>query len=474
MRSQRVRFLGFGFALVAVAASVTVGENGVAAQTEDGGVTTRQIPGGGTATFRSAELGPDVLANPEIREQESDEGADPFAGRIVDRTHSRQARPGDAGGSSGRNDDDVRLKASFDGLNHRQQRLANGGNQFSIEPPDQGLCVGNGTVMEAVNDVARAYDSSGNPLSGVVDLNTFFGYKPAVQRTTPPVYGPFVTDPSCFFDVSTQRWFLDVLTLDVDPSTGDFLGPNHIDLAVSKTSDPTGDWMIYRIPVQDDGTDGTPNHGCSEGPCIGDYPHIGADHNGIYITTNEYSLFGPEFHGAQVYAMSKLALVYLRDPIDIVQYDTHGLDNGNSGFTLAPSTSPGGAASTEAGGTEYFLSSNAADEAHGDGTTAGPGSSQQVLVWALTNTSSLYYGGRPVLSQTAVGVNRYATAPKADQKPGSQPLRECLNDPTCATVLLGDADPYAPEATAPLDSNDTRMLQVTYADGRLWGAVDTR
>src|SRR5207248_4911984 len=34
------------------------------------------------------------------------------------------------------------LLASFDGINHRDQRTTNGGNQFSLEPPDQGLCVG--------------------------------------------------------------------------------------------------------------------------------------------------------------------------------------------------------------------------------------------------------------------------------------------------------------------------------------------
>src|SRR4029078_8882674 len=197
---------------------------------------------------------------------------------------------------------------------------------------------------------------------------------------------------------------LDVLTLDVDPATGDFLGTNHIDIAVSNTSDPTGNWTIYRIPVQDDGTDGTPNHGCSQGPCIGDYPHIGADRTGIYITTNEYSLFGPEVHGAQVYAFSKQQLVNLTPSLRVVQYDTNGLDAGNSGFTLAPSTSPRGAASNEAGGTEYFLSSHAADEAHGDGTAGGPGASKQVLVWALTNTSSLDNGGIPGLSHTIVRV----------------------------------------------------------------------
>ena len=49
------------------------------------------------------------------------------------------------------------LALSFRGLNHRDQRLANGGNQFSLEPPDQGLCVGNGFTVEVVNSVLRVW-----------------------------------------------------------------------------------------------------------------------------------------------------------------------------------------------------------------------------------------------------------------------------------------------------------------------------
>src|SRR5207248_3961023 len=63
--------------------------------------------------------------------------------------------------------------------------------------------------------------------------------------------------------------------------------------------------------------------------------------------------------------------------------------------------------------------------------------------------------------------------PKANQKPGSVPLADCLNLPACATVVLGAPDPFVPEVESPLDSNDTRMQQVTYADGKLYGALDT-
>jgi hypothetical protein len=53
------------------------------------------------------------------------------------------------------------LDRSFEGLNFFDQRFANNGNQFSIEPPDQGLCVGNGFVLETINDVLQVYSTGG-------------------------------------------------------------------------------------------------------------------------------------------------------------------------------------------------------------------------------------------------------------------------------------------------------------------------
>src|SRR5437667_7434290 len=218
--------------------------------------------------------------------------------------------------------------------------------------------------MESVNDVLNVYDTSGHSLLGVTDLNTFYGYPAAINRTT-GVRGPFVTDPSCYYDPDTQRWFQVVLTLDTF-ANGAYTGANHIDIAVSRTSNPTGLWTIYRVPAQDDGTAGTPNHGCSSGPgsdkatnphaCLGDYPHIGADAHGFYVTTNEYSFFGPEFKSANIYAFSKADLAASAATVKMQQFDTEGLDNGNPGFTLWPASSP---AAVYASNTEYFLSSNA-------------------------------------------------------------------------------------------------------------------
>lgn len=436
---------------------------------------TRQISAAGTTSPLSAPLASDAgLQDPEFAGGEAEADTAAAASGIVDRSLSTHPGRAPAHSNSSRPKSNPTLGTTFEGLNFRQQRLANGGNQFSVEPPDQGLCAGNGYVLESTNDVLRIFDTAGNAVTGVVDLNTFYGYPAAINRTT-GARGPFVTDPSCYYDQATQRWFHVVLTLEVNPSGGAFLGQNFLDIAVSASADPTGAWTVYHLDVSDNGQNGTPDHHCAGGWCLGDYPHIGADAHGFYITTNEYPFFADGFHGAQLYALSKSALASGASSIAVTQIDTANSFGANPGFTVWPATSPGlNSFALGQGGTEYFLSSDAAEEAHvGDGSYTG--TSTDLLVWALTNTSSLDSATPSLgLSTRTLTVGAYGIPPKADQKSGPAPLRECLNDSNCATnVILGAPDPYAPEPLSPLDSNDTRMQQVTYANGKLWGALDT-
>jgi hypothetical protein len=465
--------------------------------------STREIPVSGTTSFSAPSGADNGLAQPELGPVQSASGsaAASSGGNGVNRSRSIEHSAPDVStvpvtaGQGVSTSGPLSVLSTFDGLNHRQQRRANGGNQFSLEPPDQGLCVGNGMVMEIINDVMRVYAPDGTALKNITALNPFFGYAPSIIRGNPNVFGPFATDPSCYYDKDTNRWFADMLTIDVfaqdDPahniSGGDFIGTNHLDIAVSNTSSPLGSWTIYRVPVQDDGTAGTPNHGCTgiapygqrttptnPNACLGDYPHIGADANGIYITTNEYSFFGNDFHGAQIYAFSKTALASLAPTVTVTQIDTHGADNGNSGFTIWPATAPAGMNSHANGGTEYFMSSNAADEAHGNGVAVGPRRSNQLLVWSLTNTSSLASKSAMTLSHKTLDVGLYVVPARSEQKTGETPLIDCLNKKSCATgFLLGVPDPLAPEHEYALDSNDTRMQQVVFAAGKLWAALDT-
>ena len=481
---MRARLLVLFVSVGALAAAILAVSPAGARSTAGG----RSIAASGLTSPQGGFLGSDTagVQNPEfVGESEGDEGPTAFGGTIVNRSFSKHGVSGASTKSAGKAKSNPTQNLTFAGLNHRQQRLANGGNQFSLEPPDQGLCVGNGYVLETVNDVLRVFDTAGNALVAPIDQNTFYGYPAAINRTT-GVRGPFITDPSCLFDQQTQRWFHVVLTLDVDPATGGFLGSNHLDIAVSQTASPLGAWTIYRLPVQDDGTDGTPDHGCpanndgtGHGPCLGDYPHIGADANGFYITTNEYAFF-PAFvyMGAQVYAFSKAALAANASSVTVTQLDTsHDGVGGKPGFTLWPAQSPAGQFATDNGGTEYLMSSDAGDEAQcdsGEPCEAGTGTSTNLLVWKLTNTSSLNTASpAPSLSKNVLTVGQYGIPPKSNQKPGDFPLGQCLNDDPCATFLNGAPDPFKPEVISHLDSNDTRMQQTWFANGKLWGALDT-
>jgi len=491
MTYRRLGLPIFALAASIVAASVAIVP--AAGASGGGNGVTRQVSSSGSTSYSPTPTGADTgIQHPELGPGLSDGGspAGSHNNNGVNRSRSIEHSAPDVttapitAGVGVSSTGPLAVLSTFNGLNHRQQRLANGGNQFSLEPPDQGLCAGNGFVMEIINDVMRVYSPDGSPLKGVEDLNTFFGYPAQFNRTT-GVVGPIVTDPSCFYDQPTKRWFAIVLTLDVFAS-GDFTGANHIDLAVSHSDDPTGVWTIYRVQVQDDGKNGTPNHGCTgiapygqltkptyPNACIGDYPHLGADANGIYVTTNEYSLFGNDFHAAQVYAFSKMRLASLASSVGVTQFDTIGKDNGNSGFTIWPAVAPAGANSTANGGTEYFLSSNAADEAHGNGVAVGPRRSTQLLVWSLAHTSSLASTPNLSLSHSTLAVGLYVVPARSEQKVGDTPLSDCLNKKSCATNVFGAPDPFAPEHEYPVDSNDTRMQQVVFANGRLWGALDT-
>jgi hypothetical protein len=413
------------------------------------------VPAAGTTNLAKA-AGPEGTDGVQWPEFPGGVGSDAAP---VDRSLTPGTAIGPVTTSDRRAKSNPELQLSFSGINHRQQRLANGGNQFSLEPPDQGLCVGNGYVLETVNDALRVFDAAGNALTPTIALNAFYGYKPAINRATGE-QGPFITDPSCLYDAATNRWFHVVVTLEVDPTTGDFLGPNHLDLAVSKTGDPTGSWTIYRVPVENDCVNP------ANTPCLGDFPHIGADAYGFYITTNSYPFFTNGFDAAWIYAFSKAQLAAGASAVTMAKLATGGADNGNPGFGLMPATSPGTQFASALNGTEYFLSSNAAEEANGNGT------SSRILVWALTNTASL--NGKPALqlSHQSLGVGTYAAPPHARQKAGDFPLGQCLNIPQCSKTFVGFVDHFN-EVEGGLDSSDTRMLTTTYANGKLWGALDT-
>ena len=220
------------------------------------------------------------------------------------------------------------------GLTQRDQRVADGGNQFSLTPPDQALCASPTNVVEAVNNAITTFNSSGASTSGVTALNRFFGFSHEFDRTqSPPVASPHqVGDPSCVYDSGTERFYLTVYDLASD-SSGSPKGPSAIDIAVSPDGTGGGTWSVYSLDTTDPS-----GVGC---PCFSDYPHLATDGVALYITSNEFSTLGSSFNGAQVFALPKAPLVHGDSAIPMAHVSTTN-DGAGRGFTLAPVVSTGG------------------------------------------------------------------------------------------------------------------------------------
>ena len=353
------------------------------------------------------------------------------------------------------------------------------GTNGGLEPPDQALCVGNGYVMEGVNTAYKVFTTSGAPVTPAVPITQFFKINPAGSVTA----ASFVSDPRCVYDPVSKRFF--ALTLQADEATGPSQIPftrSHTYFAVSKTSDPSGDWFIYSMDITDDGLMGTPLH--TSCPCIDDQPLMGLDKYGLYISSNEYSnseiipvplppqvggpvntIFGtlPDYRNgqAQVYGLSK-ALLIGGTAAPIQAFDTANVplpaeDQGKTPISvwssLQPATSPpGDTTPTPVGGAEYFMSQM---DFQGLGD-------HRIAVWAMTNTSSLSTATPAVqLKHTILNTLNPAdtyTAPSygVDQKNGPHPLGDACGCPL-----------------EQLNANDDRMNAVMLTNGALWGAVNT-
>jgi hypothetical protein len=326
--------------------------------------------------------------------------------------------------------------STFEGLNHFDSRYSGDGNAYSGEPPDQGLCVGNGYAMEIVNSVVQVYSTGGvaqidgNPYFDGTEpvgltLNEFYGVDPAITRPAPYTFGLFMFDVSCLYDGAANRWIATSSALSQDATTGAFDGPAYTFVNVSTSGDPLGTWNTYVIDNTNNGTDNgfgvTPDHRCSSGFCFGDYPQTGIDAHGFYVSTNEFDNLGAgEFHGGQLYAFSKADLYAGASAPSMVYLENIMSDTVNDvSYTLQPVNATPDQWDTANGGTMYF------------GMSVSPftnsGAAKRMALYALTNTSSL--DGTPdlMLSETSVATEKYVVPWYARQQPGPTPLLRCIN-----------------------------------------------
>ena len=321
----------------------------------------------------------------------------------------------DAGVDPGHDSGPGGILHNFVGLNSVDSFNANG---FILEPPDQGLCIGNllgqKVVAEVINDVVAFYTPGGTIIAGPANLNVLFA--------EPPTEG--ISDPRCVFDTSTQTFFFTALA--IAPTANGL--PTHDDLLVLRSN---GIASVYRA----DTTFATDTAG--QCPCFGDQPKIGIDPYNIYISTDEFG--GPNQSletGAAVIVFAKSDLVQGLLVVHTAEYLNLTL-NGIGVTALQPAITIGSARQ------EFFLNSFPyLDEAQ-----LQPNPLSHTLgLWALFNPGEVSSGQVPTLSATLITSEAYAFPVPALSTNGS----------SLATF-----------------TNDSRMQQVEYINGHLLGALDS-
>jgi hypothetical protein len=333
--------------------------------------------------------------------------------------------------------------SGFKGLDALDSAIGNGLNvnapiaKFGIEPPDQGLCVGNGTVIEMTNLEYREFSTSGTP-GATVNLATLFG----VLSTD------FLSDPKCYYDPPTNTFFMTATDL-TDMTNQSFLLVGVM---------PAGSSMVttYEIETTNNGANGTPNDsGC---PCFGDQPLLGADANAIVVSANEFSQpkSGVSFNGSEIYLISKSDLIAsVTTPSVIVRGFLFGplIPLAEAiGISMQPAASPDGAFDTANGGTEFLMNSL-------DFRGAGD---NRLAVWAIINTCQL--ASSPCADLLAIQLPPPILHVHTYRNPFSANQR-------AATTMIPYGNATSNLTVEQIDANDDRLGQLVYANGKLYAAL---
>ncbi len=173
----------------------------------------------------------------------------------------------------------------FDSGNFVTNQINTSGALFI--PPDSMAAAGPSHVV-AVTNVSILFHTKDGTITFNDTLRNFFN---AVAPLT------FTFDPRVLYDHFEERWV--VFTAEqTDTASGDPANTARVFVAVSDDSDPNGSWTQAQINVLQniDGKD-----------TWADFPAVGYDDEGIYITTNQFGFFslGATYHGVRLWVLDK-------------------------------------------------------------------------------------------------------------------------------------------------------------------------
>jgi hypothetical protein len=361
-----------------------------------------------------------------------------------------------------------------------------------IEPPDQGLCAGNGYVVEDDNiGQILVYDSGLHHQSGVIPLDTIMGLTAKGWSSG--------GDISCAHDGSNGgHWFFtEFASASTEASGGPFSGCfNNVAntcfeaIAVSKGDSPYGPYNVYYLNA---------NYNPAEPGApflLNDFTKIGLTRDAFLLFYDEFPLVNPGiggggFNGAQEFAFDKNAL---EEGLPVSLPD----GKPNRGFNVAIENmgllpTPDGTCASDnqtgaAGVTCWFsvIPASPPDPGQFDNSHGGSGfmldsldffgsGDTRIAAFDWTGLSSLNGNARQVRfgGQLFSGSGFYEdlglTVP---QKAGPIPLGdECGAAGLSVAPKGGTAPASCPEGT--IATNGDNFTQVSQDQGELWGSLST-
>lgn len=253
-----------------------------------------------------------------------------------------------------------------------------GPNQNGWQPADADIAVGPLHVVVVTNEQFHIY-ARDNSLS-LLQTNTYQNF---CNRP-----GKSVFDPKVIYDPWRGRWVM--LALEKDGLLSYYW------VMVSQTSNPTGNWWIYKLNAHVDGSTTTQNW--ADYPGLGFTGFTGNDSTTVVITSNQYNQSSSFQYGKirilkgkQLYAGAAVGW-----------WDYIGMEDqtGNKSFTIKPAQ-------------QWFSTSNG--NIYLLNTKSGSGS--VLTVWRINNPT-WWSGGISITRQATITVNAYS-APTDMKQPGN-------------------------------------------------------
>ncbi len=287
--------------------------------------------------------------------------------------------------------------------------------QTAFRPPDCTTAAGPNDVMVAVNTDLAGYTKAGVQRFRWPNTTTLFG--PVLPS------GSSIFDPRVAYDHYARRWIVVAGARRAAPAG------SWIMVAVSQGTDPAGAYWVWALDAALDGSAASNNWA--------DYPMLGFDQQGIYITTNQF-VFNGGFSYAKLRILNKAELYAggAGATHAIRWWDFWGLRNPDNSlaFTVQPAV--------------HFRGSTGTPPVYLANSLFPRGSA--LTLWTLTNALAGWSGGAPALTRVGVPCRAYDLPP----------------------------DGIQPGTTVPIETNDTRLLNAVYQFAgnvqRLWTTHTSR